>query len=277
VQSVNVGTGEFSYAVAPSWGKLPRDWELGMVSAVAVDSKDRVYVYNRGTHPLVMFDRDGNFLASWGEGSTADPHGIFVGPDDGIYLVDRDAHVVQKFSPQGELLLTLGSRCRPSNEAPFSHPTNVAVSPSGEIYVTDGYGNSRVHIFSADGKLLSSFGAPGSGPGEFMVPHGIWVDGTGRVYVVDRENHRVQIFSSDGRFITQWTGFYRPTDIYVDAHDRAYIVDHIPRFSVFGLEGKLLARGRTRDVCHGIWGDSRGDLYGALVFERRVEKYVKLN
>jgi len=274
-----VGTGKFMYKVNRNWQKLPKGFSYGTassaLSALAVDSKDRVYVYNRGEHPVIVFDADGNFLTSWGEGVIHDAHGIYISPDDHVFLVDRDAHQVLKFTTEGKLLMTIGNRHRPSLEAPFNHPADVAVAPTGEIYVCDGYANSRVHKFSAEGKHLLSWGEPGSGPGQFNIPHSIWVDKNGRVYVGDRENNRIQVFTTEGKFISQWPYFFRPTDIYMDKNQVLYVTDLSPRFTVLDTLGKILARGRVEDAAHGVWGDSKGNLYMALVFEKRVEKYVK--
>src|SRR5262249_50682173 len=182
-QSVNVGTGKYRYQALARWEQLPPGWSFVEVAGVATDSKDRVYVFNRGEHPVMVFDRDGAFRTSWGEGLIKRAHGIHIGPDDAVYLTDDLDHTVRKFTPEGRLLLTLGTG-QPSDTGidgidyrtirrvgpPFHRPTNVALSPRGEIYVTDGYGNARVHKFAADGRLLFSWGEPGSGPGQFNLP-----------------------------------------------------------------------------------------------------------
>src|SRR5262249_51980618 len=206
---------EFGYEADDHWAKLPPGWGWSEVVAVAADSQDRVFVFNRGDHPVMIFGRDGTFLSSWGEGLFARPHGLFIGPDDAVYCTDDFGHTVRKFTPTGELLLTLGTSGKPSDTGatgmdyrtvlragpPFHHPTNLALSPSGDMYVSDGYGNARVHKFAPDGRLLLSWGEPGGGPGQFHLPHGIAVDGQGTVYVADRENSRVQLFTPDGKFL----------------------------------------------------------------------------
>jgi DNA-binding beta-propeller fold protein YncE len=189
------------------------------VAGVAVDSHDRVFVFNRGEHPLVVFDRDGTWRGSWGAGLFARPHGITIGPDDAVYCTDDVGHAVYKFSPEGRLLLTLGTAGVPSDTgatsmdfrtiirsgAPFHYPTNLAIAPGGDLYVSDGYGNARIHRFSADGRLLHSWGEPGDGPGQFRIPHGIAVDQTGTVFVADRENSRIQLFDAKGTYLSSWT------------------------------------------------------------------------
>jgi peptidylglycine monooxygenase len=246
------------------------------VSHVAVDSKDRVYFYQREDPPVLVFDGDGHFLAGWGSQRLRDAHGIFIGPDDHVYLCNRDEHEVLKLTPDGRVQLVLGHRGRPSLQAPFNHPADVAVAPSGEIYVADGYGNSSVHRFSAEGRHLDSWGAPGAGHGQFTTPHGIWVDAQDRVLVADRENNRVQLFSPEGDYYGEWRDLYHPMDIYVDAGGTVYVTDQIPRLSMYSPDGRLLARGRPVNVgAHGVWGDSRGNLYLAEVGVNQVTKLVR--
>src|SRR5262245_43304314 len=234
-----MGCSEFGYEANDQWAKLPPGWSWMEVVAVATDAQDRVFVFNRGEHPVVVFDGDGNFLRSWGEGLFARPHGILIGPDDSVYCTDDLDHTVRKFTPDGNLLLTLGTSGNPSDTGatsvdyrtiirvgpPFHYPTNVALSPSGEIYVSDGYGNARVHKFSADGRLLLSWGKPGSGPGQFHVPHGIAVDRQGTVYVADRENSRIQLFAPDGKFLSEWTDVARPCQVFIDDSGNVHVAE----------------------------------------------------
>src|SRR5262245_52686857 len=175
--------GERRYRVVRPWGVLTDRFGYGVVSHVAVDSAGNVYVYQRGEPPVVVFDPAGGFLRSWGSGQIDDPHGIFITPDDLVVVVDRDGHRVMGFSTFGLPRFVLGDRERPRLQAPFNHPADVAVAPNGEIYVADGYGNSAVHRFSPKGELIQSWGTPGSRPGEFTTPHGIWIDLQGRVLV----------------------------------------------------------------------------------------------
>ena len=275
--AVTIGMGDYVYRYQPGWARLPAGMAFQTPSAVAVDSQDRVYVFQRHGPPVLVFDSGGGFLTAWPrrDGELEDAHHIYIGPDDGVYLADRDAHQVLKFTTEGELVMALGHRHKASLQAPFNHPSDIAVAPSGEIYVSDGYGNSCVHRFTEGGEYISSFGAPGSGPGEFLVPHSIRIAGDGRVYVCDRENNRVQVFSQDGEFLDQWTDFKGPMGIHIDANQTVYVTDQVPRISILDLDGKLLSRGRTFEYGHNVYTDSRGDIYAVDVANQRVQKFVK--
>jgi DNA-binding beta-propeller fold protein YncE len=297
-----LGTGKFRYRAVPDWPTLPEGWSLVEVVGVATDLHDRVYVFSRSEHPVTVFEPDGTFIRSWGEGQFVRPHGITIGPDGSIYCTDDRDHSVRKFTPEGNLLLTLGTRGKPTDTGiegidyrtikrpglPFNLPTNLAIAPDGSLYVTDGYGNCRVHKFSPEGKYLFSWGDPGSGPGQFNLPHGISIDSSGKVYVADRENSRIQIFTPEGKFISEWTDTARPMQIRFDENETAFVCDvgwkaglfpwHTapsgpPRgayVSVFDREGRLLSRfGGSDDPCapgdffapHDICVDSQGSVY----------------
>jgi len=295
-----------AYDVLESWLRLPQGWELVEVAGVAVDSKGYVHLFNRGDHPLIVCDRDGEVVESWGEGLFVRPHGITIGPDDAIYLTDDLDHTVKKFAHGGELLLTLGRSGQPSSTGatsldfrtiqrsgpPFHYPTNLALSPAGEMYVSDGYGNARIHKFSPTGELILTWGDPGSGPGQFKIPHGIAVDKKGTVYVADRENSRLQLFSPAGEFLAEWKDVARPCQVFIDSRGLVHVAElgfkagmwpgtspPSPdatggRVSIFDPYGALVARwGGGSDPCapgdfyapHGICVDSHGDVYVAEV------------
>ena len=294
---MKVGSGKYTYELVEGWGKLPAGWEWGQVGGVAVDSQDQVHVFTRTAHPLMVFDREGAFLRSWGEGFFEDAHGINIGPDDSIYLVDRSPQVAMKFTHDGQLLFTMGNRGLPSDTGyteenrtvlhagpPFHHPTDAALSSQREIYISDGYRNCRVHKFSPEGKLLFSWGEPGDGPGQFSLVHSVW-EHRGRVYVADRQNNRLQIFTPDGRHLETWPGFVHPCKIFIDSNDTIYVAELEARVSILDLQGNVLARWgseRTHEPGlfwgpHGIWTDSHGDLYVAEVLEgKRVQKFRRV-
>jgi sugar lactone lactonase YvrE len=282
------GSGRYTYEVAPEWAKLPAGWTWGVIPAVACDSQDRVFVYSRSDHPLVVFDREGSFLASWGEGILRHAHGIYIDADDNAYCTDCNTHCVRKFDPNGDLVMTIGTPGEPAARPgdPFNKPTDLAVASNGDLFVSDGYGNRRVHRFSPDGKLRMSWGEEGKGPGQFALPHAIAVDRQDRVWVCDRENDRIQVFDLDGRFLTQWTDFTMPAGIHLDPEDDvAYVAELRHRVSIVTLDGAPIARwggaegeapGEFLGGPHGVWTDSRGDLYIAeALTEGRLQKFVR--
>ncbi len=271
---VQVGQGEHVLTASDTWARLPEGWSFIEVTGVATDSQDRVYVFNRGEHPVIVFGPDGTFLRAWGEGMFVRPHGIMIGPDDAVYCTDDGGHTVRKFTPEGDLLQTLGTPGKPSDTGatsvdfrgirqagpPFHYPCNTALAPNGDLYVADGYGNARIHRFSPAGDLLASWGEPGAGPGQFRIPHGIATDRDGRVFVADRENSRVQVFDPEGVFLEAWTDVARPCQVCVDGRGLVYVAElgyragmwpgtEAPspdatggRISIYDGSGRLLAR-----------------------------------
>lgn len=303
---MTIGEHKLEYEVLEGWERLPEGWSFVEVAGVAVDSSDRVYVFNRGDHPVIVFDKEGKFLDAWGEGVFSSAHGIFIDRHDNVYCADNFDHTVRKFTTDGTLLMTLGEADQPADTGfkigespvqyaggPFNMVTNVAVAQNGEMFISDGYGNARIHRFSAEGKLLSSWGEPGAGPGQFNLPHGVAVDRAGRVYVADRENSRLQIFTSQGDFIESWDWVNRPDDLFIDEQENLYIAElgwnvptpdrpHFPfmkhppmghapiaRVTICDLDGNIQTQiGGENPVLpgnfivpHGIWADSRGDFY----------------
>jgi DNA-binding beta-propeller fold protein YncE len=282
-----------TYKAEDRWGKLPDGWRYVEATSVAVDRNDRVYVYNRGEHPVIVFDRDGNFLRSWGEGQTVRAHGITIGPDDSVWLTDDGAHTIRQLTADGKLRLTIGTAGRaadPHSGKPFNRPTHVALCPrTGDLYISDGYGNSRVHKYDPKGRHLLSWGEPGTDPGCFNIPHNIATDAEGLVYVADRENHRVQIFDAKGGYQGQLGNLHRPCGLFADRRNggRLYVGElpsHLAvnaavpnlgaRVSILTLKGDLVGRvgGRFAGEApgefvapHGVAIDSRGDMYVAEV------------
>ena len=213
-----VGSGAYTYEPVENWAKLPPGWSFKEIGGVGVDRNDNVFVFNRGEHPMIVFDREGNFLRSFGEGLFPRAHGVFMAPDDTIWLTDDGDHTVRQCTLEGKVLLTLGISGKPApfmSGEPFHRCTHTAMSPQGDIYVSDGYGNSRVHKYAPNGKLLLSWGGPGTDPGEFNIAHNITCDADGWVYVADRENHRVQVFDGNGKYETQWNNLHRPCGLFM--------------------------------------------------------------
>ena len=282
-----------NYRPVEKWGALPEGMRFVEATSVAVDANDDVYVFNRGKHPVIVFDRAGRFKRTWGEGVFRRAHGITIGPDGTLWLTDDLHHTIRQFTPEGKCLLTIGEPDTPSmlqGGKPFNRPTHVAISPkTGDVFISDGYGNSRVHKYDPKGRHLLSWGEPGTDPGCFNLPHNIATDAAGLVYVADRENHRVQIFDANGRYLAQWNNLHRPCGLAADARlGDIFFVGELPthlavnkdvpnlgaRVSILSLKGELLGRigGRFAGekpgefvAPHGCAVDSHGDLYVAEV------------
>ncbi|MFN8525706.1 MAG: peptidyl-alpha-hydroxyglycine alpha-amidating lyase family protein [Chloroflexota bacterium] len=313
-----VGQGKHRYEVVEGWEQLPNGWSHGDVAGVATDSQDRVYVFNRSPHPVIVYDREGKFLDAWGD-ETLYPraHGITIVNDE-VYLVDARDQTVRKCTLDGKVLMTLGTpgqvtdtgyvASAPHNlttitraAGPFNVPTRLAAGPSGDLYVSDGYGNARVHRYSADGKLLQSWGEPGTGPGQFNLVHSVWVHTDGRVFICDRENDRVQIFGPTGDLLDIWTHVTRPGDLFISKDGTVYIgemgwekdtrnmagklltEDRPSRLTVRDIQGNILSTWGGPDPCaidgfsapHGLWVDSRGDIYVGEVTQTALSGFFK--
>jgi DNA-binding beta-propeller fold protein YncE len=297
-----VGRGDFQFRWIRGWGKLEPGQRPNDVPGIAVDSRDRVFVFQRGEPPILVFDRKGALLNSWGEGLFKRPHGLYIDGTDAVYCVDDEGQSVRKFTADGRLLLEIKGEdqsrvtgYRPGypesvvqSAPPFCYPTGAALAPDREtLVVTDGYGNARIHRFDVSGSLVDSFGDPGRGRRQFVIPHGIHIDPDGTMYVSDRENERAQIFTSGGEFVGIWPGLNCPNNIVRDrdgyyyvaelgrnmqgAPGNKYIVwDAIrARVTVRDPGGRLVADWEAPDPSgdgiffapHGIAVDSLGDLY----------------
>jgi hypothetical protein len=291
------------------WEQRPAAITHRDVAGVAVDASDQVYLFTRFDHQVLVYTSAGKFVRAWGSGIFTNAHSIRIGPDGAVYCVDNGDHSVRKFSPDGELLLTLGVPGAPSQTGyrtdlparihnvetvarpagPFNGCTDIAIGPDGDIFVSDGYGNCRVHHFSADGTLRNSWGEVGSGPGQFRLPHGICLTPDGRVLVADRENDRIQVFRTDGSYLEEWSGIQRPCSIVLTGQDefvvaelwrpadnRSFVtdttgVDQPGRISVLSAAGELRDQwGASADdraaegnviAPHSVAVDSAGSVY----------------
>lgn len=280
------------------WPKFPVGKGFSnKVSHVAADSKGRIYVADRGPNPIKMFSAAGELLGTVGDSVILPSvyydlrqtppvamerrhwvHGLHVDRADNLWVTDVGRHVVMKFSPEGKHLMTLGTLDRPGEtSSTFAQPTSVLVAPSGEIFVADGYGNSRIVKFSASGKFIKAWGKRGLRPGEFHMPHCLSMDSRGRLYVNDRENHRVQIFDQEGRFLEQWPNLHSMDALFITKDDRIYggagTDDRIFRFDARGKIIEQWGNGHTFGYPHGICIDREGNLYVAQTGAGRVDKF----
>lgn len=296
------------YAVVHGWPELPPGEILGQTAGVGVDSHGNVLVFHRADRrwrepirldpisapTLILFDGStGKALRQWGAGMFALPHGLTIDDHDNVWLTDVALNQVFKFAPDGKLLMTLGERgVAGADGGHFDKPSDVAVLPDGSFYVSDGYGNSRVAKFSAEGKFEFQWGVPGTAPGQFQLPHGLAIDAAGRVYVADRENDRVQIFDAKGKFLAQWHAaeIGRPYGIATLGRERMVIVDGGEQpetgpdrsgAAIVDLIGRVVDRfGRFGNYdgefvgAHDVATAADGSIYVVDVGGLRVQKFV---
>lgn len=306
-------------AVEDPWAELPDGRSWGATSAVYPTPDGRgIWVAERcganlcvesGVDPVLLFDLEGNLVRSFGAGMFAWPHGIHVDGEGNVWVTDAVGfapvpegwgHVVYKFGPEGELLMTLGRRGEAGHGPDrFNKPSDVLVAPNGEIFVADGHdegGNNRIVKFSPDGVFLQAWGRTGDGPGELRDPHALAMDSRGRLFVADRANNRIQIFDQEGRHLASWTGFGRPSGLFIDANDVLYATDSesntsrnpgVRRGIYIGSarDGRLTGfipdpepdpDGSGTSGGEGVAVDAEGAVYAAEVGPRTLRKYVHL-
>ena len=267
------------------------------ISGIATDRSDNVYAFDLKAKRLLVFGHEGQLLKRWSH-DYENAHGIHIDAHGSVYIVDREAHVVMKYTPEELLLLTLGNPSQPSDTGyslqigrdtnwqtpvpraggPFNVPSGIAVAPNGDIYTSDGYANCRIHRFNAKGELLQSWGSPGkTKPGEFHLIHGLCLDGD-RLLVCDRMNNRVQLFDLEGHSLDIWTGFAQPSTVNVTSDGLVCVAEHLGGVSLLDGSGRRFARwdGPRFVHPHGIAVDSHGDIYvGQVQSDRRIIKFVR--
>jgi len=286
-----IGSGPYRYDFQRDWARLPRWWNLGETGHAgpprtsvkgATAANGDIYVLARAAHPVMVFDPEGRFITSWGEGQfSAFVHGMTIDRNDRVWIADSGLHAVTQHELDGTLLQTLGT---PNSAAPtfwgkpFNMPTGTAFTRDGDVFVSDGYGNRRVHRFSPDGALKHSWGEPGDGPGQFALVHFITADLQDRLYVADRENHRIQIFSTTGDHLADWTGFRAPSDL-AFGQDVIYVAG-ADGVSIWTQDRQNLAHfgpdhpHQGAFNVHGIWLDADENIYLAQ-FDRAVSKLTR--
>lgn len=306
------------YRTIDNWAKLPAGREWGATSAVypANDGKN-IWIAERcganicvgsDVDPVMLFDPSGKVIRSFGAGQIVWPHGITVDADDNVWIADAVGyapipegvgHTVKKFSPNGELLMTLGKEgVAGDGTDEFNKPSDVLVAPNGDIFVADGHeppGNSRIIKFDKDGKFLKQWGSVGGDHGQFRDPHALAMDSQGRLFVGDRDNSRIQIFDQEGQHLATWTQFGRPSGLFIDDNDILYSADSESNADRNAGWKRGIRIGSVRDgfvtdfipdpepdqdnsstsAAEGVAVDGAGNIYGAEVGPRAIKKYSR--
>jgi streptogramin lyase len=293
------------YVVDATWPQKPDDFKWGQMPGIAVDTQDQVYIFTRSEPAVQVYQADGTLLRTWNVEDFGGAHYIRLGPDGNVWAANINNHVVRKYSPEGKLLLTLGEVGRAgADQSHFNKPTDMAVLPTGDIFVTDGYVNRRVIAFDATGKYVNQWGQAGSEPGQFALPHSIVADSHGRLYVADRENARIQVFDTKGKLLAVWANIITPWGLCLTKNDELWVCgssavrkDGTGEWLVLpptdqvvmklSQKGKVLLRvplqkttvppGKSGEVnwVHGIALDSQGNLYLGDIQGERAQKFSR--
>jgi sugar lactone lactonase YvrE len=290
IRTSTVRAADGDYQLVENWAQLPPGMQWGVMSAVDIDSHGTIYAFKRSepgqkagemSSMVMVIDPHGKFLRSWGEHTFSSAHGLRVLRDGFIWITDKTGDQVFKFSPDGELLMTLGKKGvagdNNSTDA-LNGPSDVVIAKNGDIFVSDGEStNTRVVKFSKDGKFIKFWGTKGSGPGELDLPHNIAMDSEGRLYVADRSNKRIQVFDQDGKYLDQMTQFGAPAAIFITKDDTLYVVAGAPenRLTIGTKDGKVLHRVEGLNAPHWVAVDSSGAVYVAEVAGQALLKFVK--
>ena len=297
------------YQVVPEWPQKPAELQWRFVTGVTVDAQDRVWILNAIKPQVQVYAADGKFLDAWGSDAFKNPHFLRIDRAANVWAADYGAHVVMKFTPKGQLLLTLGTPGVAGADAThLNRPTDMAFAPNGDIFVTDGYGNNRIVHFDANGKFVKTWGELGVEAGQLSQPHSIAMDSQGRLYVAERNNCRVQVFDQSGKSLAQWRNLINPWAIHITPRDEEIACGSSParwgarhnlgnpptdqlliKFDTGGRALELwtfpLAAPGTQiagqlDWCHGLGVDSQGNLYIGDVADEslthRVQKFIRL-
>jgi len=296
------------YTVDATWPQKPADFAWAQMPGIAIDAKDRVYIFTRSNPAIQLYKTDGTFLRSWDMEDPSGAHFIRVGPKGNIWTADITDHVIRKYTPEGKMLLTIGELGHAgTDEKHFDRPTDIAVLPTGDIFVSDGYRNRRIIHFDKTGGYVNQWGEAGNKPGQFALPHSIVADSKGRLYVADRENARIQVFDTKGKLLDVWPNLITPWGLHVTKNDEIWVTGSSPvRKDVpdetgewvvtpppdqvvmkLNSNGKVLLRiplAKTTvapgkpgelDWVHGIATDSQGNLYLGDIQGRRAQKFSR--
>lgn len=272
-----------AYRVDPDFPQLPKGTHFAGVSGVAIDSKGNVLIFHRGHEPILVFEPTGKFVRAFGKGLFKSAHGLRIDKDDNIWTTDNADHIVVKFDRDGKVLMTLGERgVAGEDDRHFNKPADIAFGDNGDVFVADGYGNSRVVKSDKNGKFILAWGKKGKGEGEFNLPHAVRIDSKGLLYVGDRENDRVQVFDQNGKFLRQFGGF-APFGLFITKDDQLLVADgRANRVHRMTLEGKVLETWGRRGpeagnffLPHAIAPGADGAVYVTEIDGKRVQKFIK--
>ncbi|MEO2031006.1 MAG: peptidyl-alpha-hydroxyglycine alpha-amidating lyase family protein [Planctomycetaceae bacterium] len=300
------------YDADPTWPQYPADiTSKGWTSGIAIDSHEHIWFFKKGDNPVQVYTTDGEFVRSWGKDMFDNPHHLRIDHEDNVWVADFGLHVVQKYTPEGELLLTLGTKGESGeDETHFFRPTDMAITPKGDIFVTDGYGNRRIVHFDSSGSFVKAWGTYGSAPGTFVLPHAIALDSAGKLYVADRNSGRIQIFNQEGEFLDQWSNLIMPWGLSINSKDQIWVCGSSPHwwlrhdeypeykdqiFMRFDTDGRVqqvwtiplgdigedknnpdtskLLPGEAVGV-HCIVQDKNGNLYVGDIYGERAQKFI---
>ncbi len=303
------------YDVDPNWPQRPEPVSgKGWVSGLAVDQQDQIWFVRKGPDPVQCYSADGKFIRTWGKDDFSNPHHLRIDHEGNIWLADFGLHIVRKYTPEGKLLMTLGERGKKGeDDKHFNMPTDMAITPSGDIFISDGYGNRRIVHFDKHGKYIKTFGQAGSAPGQFVLPHAIVVDSKGTLYVADRNSGRIQLFDQTGKFLDQWSNVLMPWGLSITADDRLWVCGSSPHwwfrhgvypeykdqmFIQFSTSGRVLQTwalslgdiGTNKDQpdtsklkpgqtvgAHCIGQDSKGNVYIGDIYGERCQKFIPIS
>jgi sugar lactone lactonase YvrE len=293
-----------SYRVDPKWPEPQSNFGWGPMSGVAVDARDNVWILARANPSVRVYRPDGKLIRAWGTGLLDTPHQIKLDRQGNVWLADVGNHVVMQCTPEGKIIRTLGTRGEAgADERHFNRPADMVITPEGDVFVADGYGNARVVHFDKNGKFVNTWGKLGAKPGEFSLPHAIAVDSRGRLYVADRNNVRIQVFDQTGKFLDEWRNIIVPCAFAMTKDDDLWVCGSSPMtwragdrvlgyppndqlFMKFNTSGKLLqlvaipkgADGKERagelNWVHGLALDSSGSIYAVDIKGQRAQKFV---
>lgn len=273
------------FEVVKDWPEIPENVKMDGTTGVAVDAQDNVYILHRGTPPILQFSREGKLIRGFGEDIVkSGAHGIRLAADNTIWLTDIEEHVVMQISTDGKILTTLGTRGKPGeSDTQFNKPTDIAFTASGDVFITDGYGNTRVVKFDNKYQFQFAWGDSGTGSGQFNLPHAAVLDSEGRLYVCDRANSRIQIFTPLGEFIAMWTEIGQPWGIAITKNDEIFVSDGLNnKAMLLNTNGEIITSWGKKgtapgefDLAHGIAVDSHGDVYVTEITNKRIQKFAR--